>query len=174
MTFPSLHPTATTPDTTLFREAFRDHPAGLAVITATGADGPVGLTASSVSSVSADPPALMFSLSGATTAPVLAAADTVVVHLMDSEQIDVVHAFATPGADRFTEETDWVILPTGEPLLLNTVWALRCAVTDRVAVGASQVLIATVLDIRSAASAGDPLVYHDRTFHRLGQHSRIP
>lgn len=174
MTPPSLRPTATTPDTTLFREAFRNHPAGLAVITAAGPSGPVGLTASSVSSVSADPPALMFSLSGTSTAPVLAAAETVLVHLMDSAQIEMVRAFATPGTTRFTEEEDWEFLASGEPLLRAAPWALRCVVTDRVAVGASQVLIATVLDVRSQARVGDPLVYHHRAFHRLGRHSRIP
>ena len=39
-----------------FGAIFGSHPAGVAVITAEGPDGPVGLTASSLSLVSADPP----------------------------------------------------------------------------------------------------------------------
>ena len=42
--------------TEAFKDAFRAHPAGVAIITAKGSSGPVGLTASSVSSVSAEPP----------------------------------------------------------------------------------------------------------------------
>ena len=38
------------PTADLFKDAFRAHPAGIAVLTAQGPDGPVGLTASSVSS----------------------------------------------------------------------------------------------------------------------------
>ena len=46
-----------------FKAAFRHHPAGVAVITADAGRGPVMLTATSVSSVSAEPALLMFSLS---------------------------------------------------------------------------------------------------------------
>ena len=50
-----------------FKAAFRGHPAGVAVITA-DAGGPVALTATSVSSVSADPPLLIFSISAQSSA----------------------------------------------------------------------------------------------------------
>ena len=47
-----------------FRDTFRHHPTGVAVVTARdGAGGPVGLTASSVASVSLAPPALVVSVS---------------------------------------------------------------------------------------------------------------
>lgn len=39
-----------------FKSAFRNHPAGVSVVTADPGDGPVGLTATSVISVSANPP----------------------------------------------------------------------------------------------------------------------
>ena len=45
-----------------FKSAFGQHPAGIAIITVAGPEGPVGLTASSVSSISADPPILGLSL----------------------------------------------------------------------------------------------------------------
>ena len=182
MTASSTHPrpTAAAPadrtdhaDPALFRDAFRGHPAGLAVITAAGPDGPVGLTASSVSSVSIDPPSLVFSLSGRTTAPLLAAAATVVVHLMDSGQADIVQTFATPGTDRFTADQDWEWLPTGEPLLRRSPWSLRCRVAERLDVGSSRVVIAEVLEVLPGTAAGDPLVYHDRTYHRLGEDSTL-
>lgn len=173
MTVPLQCPPATQADAALFRDAFRGHPAGLAVITAAGPAGPIGLTASSVSSVSVDPPSLVFSLSGRTTAPLLAAADTVVVHLMDAGHRGLVNTFATPGTARFTEDLDWETLPTGEPLLHGGTWALRCAVAERIDVGSSRVVIATVLEVHRQSDGTEPLVYHDRTYHRLSPGSSL-
>lgn len=174
MTISSLSAAATTAGAELFKDAFRAHPAGVAVVTATGTAGPVGLTASSVASVSADPPALAFSVSGGQSAAQLVEAQTVVVHLMGAQQLDMVRAFSTPGAPRFTDQMDWELLASGEPLLRAAPWALRCEITHRVPVGRSVLIAATVLEVRAQAAGGDPLVYHDRAFHRLGHHSRLP
>ena len=64
-----------------YKSAFRGHPAGVAVITAEGPDGPTGLTASSVASVAVDPPVLVFSLStNSGSAGVVLGAPLFVVH----------------------------------------------------------------------------------------------
>lgn len=150
-----------------FKTAFRAHPAGVAVITATGTEGVVGLTASSVASVSADPPILAFSVSGGRSASQIAAAQTVVVHLLGADQLELARTFSIPGAPRFTGEMNWELLPTGEPLLCDAPWALRCEIVHRAALGGSVLLAATVLEVRSGPSVSDPLVYQDRAFHRL-------
>ena len=50
-------------DADQFRAIFRQHPAGVAVVTLVAEDGrPVGFTATSVISVSADPPLVAFSI----------------------------------------------------------------------------------------------------------------
>ena len=106
-----------------FKRAFRNHPAGVAVITADPGDGPVGLTATSVFSVSAEPPLFVFSISSASSsAPALARADTVVVvHLLGAHQLDAARLFATSGVDRFRPiRTPWSRLETGEPFLRGT------------------------------------------------------
>lgn len=165
----SEHPTAAMIDQ--FKTAFRRHPAGVAVITAEGPNGPVGLTASSVSSVSADPPVLVFSVTTtAGSAGQLLAAATCVVHLLRSENVDIARSFAQSGAPRFVSEQGWTTRATGEPLLPDAAMMLRCRIADTVAVGASTLVIAEVLEIDEGV-AGSPLVYHDRTFHGLQQHS---
>jgi flavin reductase (DIM6/NTAB) family NADH-FMN oxidoreductase RutF len=95
MTAPADH---ALPTADLFKDAFRTHPAGIAVITAQGPDGPVGLTASSVSSVSAEPPVLAFSVSTASSsAAALVRSDTLVVHLLGADQLEIARLFATGG-----------------------------------------------------------------------------
>ena len=159
------------PTAELFKDAFRAHPAGLAVITAQGPDGPVGLTASSVSSVSAEPPVLTFSVSTASSsAAVLVEAGTLVVHLLGADQLGVARLFAARGADRFGGALAWLPLPTGEPLLTDAPWALRCRILHRLPVGGSMIVAAEVLSIEQGddGGGGGPLVYHNRSYHRLG------
>src|ERR1700712_447872 len=97
-----------------FKLAFRNHPAGVAVITADAGDGPGGLPATSVFSVSAEPPLLVFSISGSSSsAPTINKADTVVVHLLGADQLAVAKLFATSGVDRFADADSWSRLPTG-------------------------------------------------------------
>src|SRR5437588_3303905 len=61
-------------DPDVFRSVFRRHAAGVAVITARGAS-PVGFTATSLTSVAAEPPLLSFAVgTGSSSWPTLAAA----------------------------------------------------------------------------------------------------
>lgn len=149
------------------KAAFRTHPAGVAIITASTADGPVGLTASSVASVSVDPAAIVFSVTRATgSAGAILSASSFVVHLIDDEHSELAQSFATSGAERFTPGQGWTALETGEPHLASARAALRCRALQTVPVGASTVVIAEVLDV-IAGPQGRPLVYLDRRFHTL-------
>jgi flavin reductase (DIM6/NTAB) family NADH-FMN oxidoreductase RutF len=162
-----------------FKALFRGHPGGVAVITADAGDGPVALTATSVASVSAEPPLLIFSISAQSSASgVLARADTVIVHLLDAHDIDVAKLGATGGIDRFAHTHRWARLVTGEPVYRDVRAWVRCAVINRMDAGTATVIAAHALqshierDVHSGGP-GDALVYHNRTWHRLGEHSRI-
>lgn len=162
-----------------FRALFRGHPSGVAVITATGPDGPVALTASSVSSVSADPPLLVFSVSAISSAtPTILAAASVVMHLLDAEDNDVARLGATSGVDRFADTGIWAPLPTGEPVFRGVRAWVRCAIVSRMDAGGSTVIAAHAVQAHvdrdeTESPDGGALVYHNRTWHRLGDHSRL-
>ncbi|HCJ48186.1 MAG TPA: flavin oxidoreductase [Microbacterium sp.] len=162
-----------------FKAVFRGHPGGVAVNTADAGDGPVALTATSVSSVSAEPPLLIFSVSSQSSASaVLARAETVVVHLLDAHDIDIARLGATSGADRFAETHRWSRLVTGEPVYHDVRAWVRCAVIDRMDAGGSTVVAAHALQSQvsrdvAGGEHGDALVYHNRTWHRLGAHSAL-
>ncbi|MEV5069023.1 flavin reductase family protein [Microbacterium sp. LMI12-1-1.1] len=162
-----------------FRTLFRGHPSGVAVITATGPGGPVALTASSVSSVSADPPLLVFSVSSiSSSTPTILGADSVVVHLLDADDIDLARLGATSGVDRFADSESWAPLPTGEPVFRGVRAWVRCAVVSRMDAGGSTVIAAHAVQAHIAraesnTTGGGALVYHNRGWHRLGDHSRV-
>lgn len=185
MSQPNLDPSAEHPSRHLgpslsadeFKSVFRGHPGGVAVITADAGDGPVALTATSVSSVSADPPLLVFSISAQSSASsVLARAETVVVHLLDAHDIDVAKLGATSGVDRFADTAAWSRLTTGEPVYRNVRSWVRCAVVSRMDAGGSIVIAGHALQAHverdvAPGTPGDALVYHNRTWHRLDEHS---
>ncbi|MET0780180.1 MAG: flavin reductase family protein [Microbacterium sp.] len=162
-----------------FKALFRGHPGGVAVITAYGADGPVALTATSVSSVSVDPPLLIFSISGlSSAAPVIAESTSLVVHLLDADDLHLAQLGATSGADRFADPETWTRLATGEPVYLGVRAWVRCVVVNRMDAGDSTVIAAHAVQAsieRDVApqDAGNALVHHNRTWHRLGDHSRL-
>jgi flavin reductase (DIM6/NTAB) family NADH-FMN oxidoreductase RutF len=163
-------------DADSFKAVFRNHPAGVAVITADAGDGPVGLTATSVFSVSAEPPLLVFSVSGqSSSAPTIRAADTVVVHLLGAQQLDLATLCATSGIDRFADATIWDRLITGEPYFPAAQSWIRGRVIERMDAGGSTVIAVHALQAGTSdeADSSEPLVYHNRTWHRLGSHSRI-
>lgn len=161
-----------------FKTLFRGHPGGVAVITADDGTGPVALTATSVSSVNAEPPLLVFSVSAQSSASdVLLRAETVVVHLLDAHDLEIAQLGATSGVDRFAQTDRWSRLVTGEPVYHDVrAWA-RCSVIGRMDAGGSTVIAAHALQSHVARDGegeeGGALVYHNRTWHRLGEHSLI-
>ena len=162
-----------------FKALFRGHPGGVAVITADDGSGPVALTATSVSSVSADPPLLVFSVSSLSSAfTTVSRADTIVVHLLDADDLELAQLGATSGVDRFADDARWSRLVTGEPVFHGSRAWVRCAVINRMDAGTATVIAAHALQAlvtRDAApgTAGNALVYHNRLWHRLGEHSAI-
>ena len=159
-----------------FKLAFRNHAAGVAVITADAGDGPVGLTATSVFSVSAEPPLLVFSISEhSSSAPTIRDTDTVVVHLLGVEQLHIATLCAASGVDRFADTDLWARLATGEPYFPSANAWIRGRVIDRMVAGSSTIIAVHALEAKVSAEPADsdPLVYHNRTWHSLGEHSAI-
>lgn len=155
-----------------FKGVFRHHPAGVVVITTLVDGQPVGFTATSLISVSADPPLLAFSIDSASSSwPPLAVAPSLVVNFLTAEQVELSARFATRGIDRFAT-TDWWQLPTGEPVLTGSAAWVRGDIVQRTPVGRS--VLVSVLARESGVATdqpGGPLVYHDRSYHGIGEHT---
>jgi flavin reductase (DIM6/NTAB) family NADH-FMN oxidoreductase RutF len=160
-----------------FKLAFRHHPSGVALITADAGDGPVAMTATSVFSVSAEPPLFVFSISDQSSASAtITKADTLIVHLLSAKQLDLARLGATSGIDRFADTSSWDRLITGEPYFPAVRTWIRGRVIDRMRAGSSTVVAVHALQARLPEGEGEveaPLVYYRRTWHKLGEHSEI-
>ncbi|MFI7385398.1 flavin reductase family protein [Streptomyces sp. NPDC049813] len=153
-----------TPD--LLRSVFRRHAAGVAVITAAG-DAPVGFTATSLTSVSAEPPVVSFGIGlAASSWPTVAEAGHVGVHILGEHQADLAGTFARSGADRFAAPTRWHEGPEGVPVLDGVLAWLVCKVIARVPAGDHRIVLAEAV-CGDPAGDGRPLLYHQGRFNGL-------
>ncbi|WP_105969331.1 flavin reductase family protein [Streptomyces geranii] len=151
----------------LLRSVFRQHAAGVAVITAQGPAGPVGFTATSLASVSAEPPLLSFGIStGASSWPAISGTGHVGVHILGEHQHDLAATFARSGADRFGAPTAWREGPEGVPVLDGVLAWLVCRVVARVPAGDHRIVLGEVV-LGDPAGPGRPLLYHQGRFNGL-------
>lgn len=158
-----------------FRALFRNHPAGVAVITAEDDNGPVAMTASSLISVNADPPIIVFSASGqSSSTPTLLNVDTIVIHMIDVDSIEIAKLGATSGIDRFEDVSTWDRLPSGEPYFHVVPTRVRGRILQTVPAGDSTIFVVELLEAWVDPNVElKPLVYHARAWHGLSESSQL-
>ncbi|WP_218028104.1 flavin reductase family protein [Streptomyces niveus] len=144
-----------------FKNLFRRYPAGVVVVTADAGRGPVGFTATSLTSLSLSPPLVSFgiALSGSSW-PTIERASSAVVNFIGAEQEPLARTFATSGIDRFAAPTAWHRLPDGEPVLDGVAGWLRLSVQQIVPAGDHRIVVGRVEDAVYDDSRR-PLVFHD-------------
>ncbi|MGI9416445.1 MAG: flavin reductase family protein [Geminicoccaceae bacterium] len=150
------------------REALGCFATGVAVITTLGDwDAPVGLTVNSFSSVSLDPPLVLWSLS--VKAPSVSAFqhhDGFAVNIMSAEAKDLVQRFARPSPDKFAGVT-WTSGYLGVPLLNDVVATFECRTESRLLKGDHEIYIGRVKCY--SRTDRSPLVFHRGRFTTLGE-----
>jgi flavin reductase (DIM6/NTAB) family NADH-FMN oxidoreductase RutF len=144
-----------------FRNAMRQLTGGVSVITAGRGRDISGMTVTSVSSLSVDPPALIVSINReASSWPLVKRYRFFGVSILTSDQIDIAERFTGKGglksADRFAGAR-WTTRASGVPLLVGALAAIDCEVEDIVERHSHAIVIGRVLDVavspRTAALA---------------------
>lgn len=150
----------------LFRQAMRRHPAGVAIVTLAGPAGPCGLTVTSFSSASMDPPLVSFYIGhGSSNWPAIRDARHFAVNLIGEGHQSLAHRFALKGEDRFAPPTRWSRGRSDLPLLSDATTHLICATDALVTVGDHELVVGLVLE--AALGRGDrPLLHHQGRFTR--------
>jgi flavin reductase (DIM6/NTAB) family NADH-FMN oxidoreductase RutF len=150
-------------DAAVFRQALARHPAGVAIVTLRG---PAGLTVTSFSSASLDPPLVSFYIGhGSSNWPAVRAAEYFAVNLMDHGQEAVAARFARKGADRFGPQTRWRPGPGDLPLLAGATTHLLCATHGMLTVGDHELVVGRV-EHAIIGSGEPPLLHHQGRFTR--------
>ena len=137
-----------------FCNAMRRLTGGVSVITAGIGWDISGMTVTSVSSLSVDPPALIVSINReASSWPLVRRYGFFGVNILTSDQIDIAERFTGKdglrGADRFAG-AHWTTRVSGVPLLTDALAVIDCEVEDVVERHSHAIVIGRVLDVAAS------------------------
>jgi flavin reductase (DIM6/NTAB) family NADH-FMN oxidoreductase RutF len=145
-----------------FRSAMRRLSASVAVVVVRSDDGPVGMAATSVTSLTIDPPALLVCVNRATSIHAsLNPGAPLSVNLLSKHQSDVSAAFGggLPHDQRFAIGS-WQMGSQGLPELAEAQANLACVVDTMLAYATHSIVIARVVEARISGEVA-PLIYQD-------------
>ncbi len=139
-----------------FRNALGRFATGITVVTAQTPQGPMGITANSFSSVSLDPPLVLWSPARSSRRhDAFVAAEHYAIHVLAEDQRDLMRSFVAPEASfdlpgiDFSEE--------GTPLLPNCLARFECLRTATHEAGDHTIILGRVL--RASLREGSPLIF---------------
>ena len=117
-----------------FRSAMRHLAGGVSVITVGRGSDITGMTVTSVSSLSVDPPSLIVGINRSSSSwPLLKRYGFFGVNILNADQLDIAERFTgkdgLKGAERFAG-AEWTARASGVPLLAGALAAIDCEVED--------------------------------------------
>jgi flavin reductase (DIM6/NTAB) family NADH-FMN oxidoreductase RutF len=160
---------AVTDSTEALRASFRLHASGVSVITMLTPEGePAGFTATSMTSLGANPPLASFNVaSGASSWPSLCKAKYVAIHTLGDRNLDLAQRMAADHTLRFTKD-DWSTGEHGLPIFNDATSVLICEVREIHNVENNAVVIVNILSGLVGEEA-PALLYYQRHYMSLGK-----
>ena len=131
-----------------FRDVLGRFASGVTVVTSTSAGQPVGMTCQSFSSVSLDPPLVLFVPARTSRAwPLIQRAGKFCVNFLAADQAELSNQMASRGVDKFTGVSWAPSEQTGSPILGGTLGYVDCQIHTVHEAGDHYVVIGRVLDL---------------------------
>ncbi|HEX6877228.1 MAG TPA: flavin reductase family protein [Nocardioidaceae bacterium] len=148
-----------------FRDVLGRFCTGVTVVTSVSNGQPVGMTCQSFSSVSLDPPLVLFCPSKSSNAwPQMQRAGFFCVNLLSHDQLDLSNTFAKKGVDKFAG-VSWRSSATGAPLLDGVLGWVDCTIYAVHEAGDHYVVIGRVMDL-GVEEAPHPLLFYRGRYAR--------
>jgi flavin reductase (DIM6/NTAB) family NADH-FMN oxidoreductase RutF len=148
------------------RHVFGAFPTGVAAVAALVEGAPVGIAASSFTSVSLDPPLVSFCIArSSSTWPSLRGASRLGVSILSARQEQAGRQLGGRGAERFAD-LSWRATADGAVLLEGASGWFETSIEQEVRAGDHQIVVLRVRDL-DADHEISPLVFHASQFRRL-------
>lgn len=147
-----------------FRDVLGRFASGVTVVTGVSHDEPVGMTCQSFSSVSLDPPLVLFIPAKTSRAwPLIQRSGKFCVNFLAHDQAELSNTMASRGIDKFAEVKWSPSAATGSPLLEGALAHIDCTIHTVHEAGDHYVVIGRVVDLVTDDDAGaspDPLLFY--------------
>jgi flavin reductase (DIM6/NTAB) family NADH-FMN oxidoreductase RutF len=155
------------------RQAFACFPSGVTAICAMVGSRPLGMAASSFTSVSLDPPLVSVCVAhSSTTWPRLQLAPSVGVSVLADNHDRVCCALSSKRGDRFAD-VRWEASTDGAVFVSGAALWLACRIEQEITAGDHEIIVLRVFSLRVYPGVA-PLVFHDRQFRELSASIRPP
>ena len=150
----------------IFLRACSFVPSGVAIVAGIEHGGrPFGLTVSSLTPVSADPPLVSICIERSSQAlRWLQQAKKFAINQLSDDQGDLARLFGAAGDDCF-RDVSWHAGDTGEPVFDGVVATMFCELVNQIKAGDHELMIVEVKGVE--LNEGEPLVYWRRGLHRV-------
>ena len=150
-----------------FRHALGCYPTGVTIVTAVGPRKEIiGITANSFSSVSLDPPMVLFSLNlRAYSLAAFLSSHHFAVNVLSQEQAQLSNQFARALGEKW-EGVDYITWDSGCPILKGALASFECKIRHTYRGGDHVILVGEVLRI-IAEPEGDPLLFFRGAYRRI-------
>jgi 3-hydroxy-9,10-secoandrosta-1,3,5(10)-triene-9,17-dione monooxygenase reductase component len=143
-----------------FRDVLGRFASGVTVVTAVSEGKPVGMTCQSFSSVSLDPPLVLFIPAKTSRAwPLIHRSGRFCVNFLSGSQAELSNTMASRGVDKFQDVPWRPSEATGSPLFDGILGYVDCSIHAVHEAGDHYVVIGKVLDL-SATDAQGPLLFY--------------
>jgi 3-hydroxy-9,10-secoandrosta-1,3,5(10)-triene-9,17-dione monooxygenase reductase component len=145
-------------DSAKYRQVLGHFPTGVTVITSLFEGKPVGLAVGSFSSLSLEPPSVLFCPGKqSSTWPKIQQSGSFCVNILAEDQEDVCRVFASSAPDKFAE-IGWKRSGNGSPIIDGVLAYIDCSVHDVVESGDHYIVVGAVQDLE-VRHEGGPLVF---------------
>lgn len=153
-------------DSAKYRQVLGHFPTGVTVVTAMTDDGPAGMAIGSFSSLSLEPPQVLFCptrTSGSWAR--IHAAGSFCVNILGDDQEDVSRVFASSAEDKFAE-IGWKRAANGAPQIAGALAHIECSIHD-VLEGGDHVIVVGDVTALEVHHEGGPLVFFRGGYGRV-------
>ena len=158
------HPTI---DPSLFRTVLGHFPTGVTVVTAAGADRPIGVAIGSFASISLDPPLVGFFLgTGSGSWKPMEEAGHFCVNVLCQDQMELCGVMASRADDKF-EGVEWTAAGTGAPILPEVHAIIDCTIEQVVELGDHNLVVGRVQHLEQLRDA-PPMVFYKGQYGSFG------
>lgn len=156
-----------------FRRTLAEFASGVTVVAAVDGDEPVGFACQSFTSVSLDPPLVLFCVAAESrTWPRIRGAGRFSINVLAEDQHDLCARFGTRFGTRFSG-LDWERNRWGTPSLPGVLARLHCDLHAVHETGDHHIVVGSVLDLELRESPAPPMVFFRGRFG-LGEDEPVP
>ena len=159
-------PRPLTPDPATFRTVLGHFATGVAIVTAIDGDEPVGMACNSFTSVSLEPPLVLFcAAKSSSTWPRIQASGKWAANILDDDGEEICRLFAQKGADRFARIA-YTLGRTGSPILEDALAFVDCETIAEHDAGDHVIVVGRVLEL-GYQPEGKPLLFYRGGYGRF-------